>query len=260
MKNRYARYLIDSETKKPIGENIQTMLICALFSISNYAITDETLNAMKVKKYARAILGILRIMEGGTWTTIHARWDMELFSYLFSSKDEDGIDDRKTDLANACTSILELKSKHFSLSVISALYDMAGESRILISIVNDVVRIPDYIIIDENAMYSIHAYYKAHAYYNLKMYNEALFESNEAIRINPNGVAALYNKGSVLANLGRFEEAIDCYDKVLEIDPKLVYALGNKGLTLSDLGKYQEAIEWYDKVTGDRSTVGLCFG
>ena len=36
VENRYKFYLFDSETKKPIGENIQTMLICALFSISNY--------------------------------------------------------------------------------------------------------------------------------------------------------------------------------------------------------------------------------
>ena len=79
----------------------------------------------------------------------------------------------------------------FSLSVMSALYRMAGESRIPINIVNDVVRIPNYIAKDNDAMYSIHGYYKSGAYYDLKMYNDMLFESNEAIRINENDVNAL---------------------------------------------------------------------
>ena len=55
----------------------------------------------------------------------------------------------KYNLANACTSIFDLGDKQFSLSVISVLYDMAGESRIPINIVNDVVRIPDYIANDK---------------------------------------------------------------------------------------------------------------
>ena len=65
---------------------------------------------------------------------------------------------------------------------------MAGESRIPINIVNDVVRIPDYIANDKDAMYSIHAYYKSVAYYNLKMYEEMLFECDEALKINENGL------------------------------------------------------------------------
>ena len=60
---------------------------------------------MKIKKHAKSIIGILHRKEDGTWTTIHPRWDMELFSYLFSSEDEDEIDDRKTHLSNACASL-----------------------------------------------------------------------------------------------------------------------------------------------------------
>ncbi len=159
---------------------------------------------MKVRRHVKSIIGILRRRDD-TWTTIHARWDMELFSYLFSSEDEDEIDDRKTYLANACTSIFELIEKriidkHFSpaifylasvpspLSVISSLFELAGESRIPINIVNDVASIPDYIANDEDAMYSIHLYGKSGAYLKLKMYDEMLFECNEALRMNQNGI------------------------------------------------------------------------
>ena len=43
VKKRYGLYLIDSTNKEPIAENIQTIIICALFSISNYPITDKIL-------------------------------------------------------------------------------------------------------------------------------------------------------------------------------------------------------------------------
>ena len=58
------------------------------------------LDNMKVRKYAKSIIGILHRREDGTWTTIHPRWDMELFSYLFSSEDEDEIDDRKKNFSS----------------------------------------------------------------------------------------------------------------------------------------------------------------
>ena len=113
VENRYKFYLFDSETNKPIGENIKTMLICALYSISNYPITDKILDNMKVRKHAKSIIGILHRREDGTWTTIHSRWDMELFSYLFSSEDEDEIDDRKIHLSDASTSIFDLEINNF---------------------------------------------------------------------------------------------------------------------------------------------------
>ena len=121
--------------------------------------------------------------------------------------------------------IFDLRDKQFSLSVISTLYGMAGERRIAINIVNDVVRIPDYIANDKEAMYSIHGYYKSSAYFNLKMYDEMLFECDEAIKINENGFDALYNKGLALHNLGKYQEAIEWFDKALKINPNYVDAL-----------------------------------
>jgi hypothetical protein len=53
------------------------MLICALFSISNYPITDKVLDEMKVRKDAKSIIGILHRKEDGTRTTIHPWKTME---------------------------------------------------------------------------------------------------------------------------------------------------------------------------------------
>ena len=213
VENKYKFYLFDSETKKPIGDNIQTMLVCALLSISNYLITDIGLDNMELRKHAKSIIGILHRREDGTWTTIHPRWDMELFSYLFSSEDEDDIDDRKTQLSDSCTSIFDLGNKQISLSVISALYNMAGESRIPINIVND-IKIPNFIVNNKDAMYAVHADYKAGAYYDLKMYNEIIFECDEALKMNENGLYALHYKGLALQSLGKYEQAIEWYIKL----------------------------------------------
>ena len=69
---------------------------------------------MNIRKHAKSLIGIMRRREDKTWTTIHPRWDMELFSYLFSKRDEEDEDyedyeneiyDRKSYLANACKSI-----------------------------------------------------------------------------------------------------------------------------------------------------------
>jgi len=247
VEKRYKFYLFNSETKKPIAENIRTIFICALFSISNHKITDKDLEDMKVRTQAKSISGILRRRENGSWTTIHPRWDMELFSYLFSSQDEDEVYERQALLSDACHTIFDSEDKDFSLSVISTLYEMAGKNLIPINILNDVIRLPDYILNDKEAMYSIHAYDKSYAYYDLKRYSDMLFESEEALKINPNYAAALGIKGLALYELNKHEEAIKWFDKALEIDSKNSDVIYNKGLALYELNKYEEAIQWFDK-------------
>ena len=68
------------------------------------------------------------------------------------------------------------------------------------------------------------------------------------LKIQPNNVKALYNKGLSLGSLGRYQDAIQYFDKVLKIQPNNVKALYNKGLSLGSLGRYQDAIQYFDKV------------
>ncbi len=70
---------------------------------------------------------------------------------------------------------------------------------------------------------------------------------DKAIEIEPNNVAAWYNKGLVLDGLNRYDEAIQCYDKVIKIDPNYVNAWITKGLALGALNRYDEAIRYYEK-------------
>ena len=64
---------------------------------------------------------------------------------------------------------------------------------------------------------------------NLSKHQEAIEWYDKALKIDPNNVIALYDKGFALNNLGKYEEAIEWYDKALKIDPNNVDALNNKG-------------------------------
>ena len=49
------------------------------------------------------------------------------------------------------------------------------------------------------------------------------------------------------SQLHRFEESIANYDKALKIEPQNIDALTNKGLSLYNLGKNTEAIIYFNR-------------
>ena len=54
----------------------------------------------------------------------------------------------------------------------------------------------------------------------LKSYNQALDAVDNALRINPNDLKALYRKSTILSHKGCLEEAIACLKYALKLDPK----------------------------------------
>ena len=78
-------------------------------------------------------------------------------------------------------------------------------------------------------------------FFNAGKYNEAIECYDKAIKLNPNSLVALYNKGSAVMQLGKYNEVIECYDKAIKLNPNSLVALYNKGLAVMQLGKYNEA-------------------
>jgi len=78
-------------------------------------------------------------------------------------------------------------------------------------------------------------------------YSMAIFYYDKALKIDPNNVITLDNKGRALVAQYSYKDAIKCYDKILEINPYDDATLGNKGFALYELGKHLEAISYYDK-------------
>ena len=50
-------------------------------------------------------------------------------------------------------------------------------------------------------------------------YDQALIQFDKILKIDPNNVDALYNKGNILSKIGKFDEAIPFYEQVLNLDP-----------------------------------------
>ncbi|MGC1264049.1 MAG: tetratricopeptide repeat protein, partial [Nitrososphaeraceae archaeon] len=79
-----------------------------------------------------------------------------------------------------------------------------------------------------------------------------------ALKIDPNFVETLNNKGMALSNLGKYQEAISWFDMALKIYPNFVDALYNKADALGELGSYEEAFIWTEKAlaidTANQST------
>ena len=78
-------------------------------------------------------------------------------------------------------------------------------------------------------------------------YEEALRYFDEALRVQPNNLKALFNKAVMLQMLGKYVEAIKYYDEYLKINPYDPEAWSNKGMALRRMGRVNEAIECYEK-------------
>jgi predicted O-linked N-acetylglucosamine transferase (SPINDLY family) len=75
----------------------------------------------------------------------------------------------------------------------------------------------------------------------------ALEVLDRAINLNENYYEAYSNKGNALHELKRYDEAIAHYDKAVSLKPHDHEAWINKGATLHELKRYDEAIAHYDK-------------
>lgn len=103
------------------------------------------------------------------------------------------------------------------------------EQALLFSPVNDVLR-----------------YNYANGLLAVKKYEEALYQYNLSIRIDPTDVAALNNRGLTLENLNRHNEAVHSYDCALAIATNHPEILINRSNALQNAQRYAEAIATLD--------------
>jgi len=76
---------------------------------------------------------------------------------------------------------------------------------------------------------------------------QAIAYFQEAIRLQPDYVAAYNQLGNALQELGKSDEAIACYQKILEINPNVAAAHCNLGSIWQMQGKHEEAIAAYQR-------------
>ena len=76
---------------------------------------------------------------------------------------------------------------------------------------------------------------------------EAIADYDEAIRLDPGNAQAFYNRGVAKTNHERYEDAIADYDEAIRLDPNYVDALNNRDGLKDALGRHAEAIADYDE-------------
>lgn len=72
---------------------------------------------------------------------------------------------------------------------------------------------------------------------------DALLFIEESLKITPNNIAALLNKGFVFEKFDDLEESTRCYDDVLRIEEHNKFALNNKAHNLRRKGDFENALD-----------------
>jgi len=90
-------------------------------------------------------------------------------------------------------------------------------------------------------------YICAVALYKLDRMREALNRFDSLLLLEPNHVAAINERGSVLAAMKDYGAALNCFDRVLKFQPGYSEGYLNKANVLGALKCYDEAIVAYDK-------------
>ncbi|HMF20557.1 MAG TPA: tetratricopeptide repeat protein [Pseudolabrys sp.] len=90
-------------------------------------------------------------------------------------------------------------------------------------------------------------FYRGAAYGNKDDLDRAIADFNEAIRLDPNHARAFYNRGLAYGKKGDNARAIADYDESIRLDPKYALAFNNRGFVYSKKGEYARAITDYDE-------------
>ncbi|RLD25880.1 MAG: hypothetical protein DRI54_03975 [Bacteroidetes bacterium] len=90
---------------------------------------------------------------------------------------------------------------------------------------------------------------------------------DNALRIRPNSIEALYNKGIYLQSIEEYDEAYLLYDQIIELDSASYFAYYNRGymMLISDssysgaIKEFEKSLKFYPYYTQAFYNIGLCY-
>jgi tetratricopeptide (TPR) repeat protein len=88
---------------------------------------------------------------------------------------------------------------------------------------------------------------RGNAYADLGQEQRAVDDYNEVLRLKPDDVFAYINRGNVYYDLGQHQRAIDDFSDAIRLKPDYAEAYSNRGNVYDDLGQRQRAIEDFNE-------------
>ena len=85
------------------------------------------------------------------------------------------------------------------------------------------------------------------AKHKLGRHEAALADHDEAIRLNPDYAAAYFNRGVAKHKLGRHEAALADHDEAIRLNPDYAAAYFNRGIAKHKLGRHEAALADHDE-------------
>ena len=85
------------------------------------------------------------------------------------------------------------------------------------------------------------------AYKRKGLWDRAIADYDEAIRLNPDLAETFNNRGNAYYYKGQLDRALEDYDEAIRLKPDFALAFGNRGNVYRKKGQFDRAIEDYDE-------------
>ena len=90
-------------------------------------------------------------------------------------------------------------------------------------------------------------FYQGRALAAKRQFDRAIYDFDQAIRLDPDFPDAFNFRGVAWVGQGQFERAIADFDKAIQLDPNYAIAIYNRGLAAQNLGRTAEAARYFEQ-------------
>ncbi len=88
---------------------------------------------------------------------------------------------------------------------------------------------------------------RAGAYFSQGLFEQAIQDLDQAVKLNPNYARAFVHRGRVYRSIGQYDHAIQDFDRAIKLEPNYPHAFVERGSVYSRQGQHKRAIQDFDQ-------------